>query len=121
MVCFRIILAYPKNPRPLVNMMMETRLKHLNRHMVGDLREKIEEKNIIYQSLFICDEEAVAFIRDLPAPIHVLTIHLLHGEQLLYSNTKYLKTTPPPPQDTLLKQLYWQAKSCEPRFSPPPS
>ena len=122
MVCFSIQVAHRKSDRQINDLVTEKRLKHLCHHMVSTLFKKEEEETTAFYLIHTCDEEAVALLRDLPQPIHVVHVQYLHDKTTLYQNRHYYKNTPriyPPRKNPILKDVYWLAMSCERRLQTP--
>jgi hypothetical protein len=113
MVCFDIVLAYPISPREASNQVFAQRIEHLRKHYRADSLGELYQGGLKLTRFAICDEDAIAFLRDVPNPTFCLSIALLRTDTLLYSNYKVTGQTRKPPQDSLLKQVYWTASKLE--------
>lgn len=101
--------------RSNVNISNETRLQHLLKHFCGDQVGKQTKQDYILYTIWICDTAAANFLRDLPEPFFVVFIRQKYNKELLYMNPKvrisYAKI--PLPKIEILRDVYWNAKSCE--------
>jgi hypothetical protein len=113
MVCFDVEIAYPLNKRTNVNQTFERRIEHLRRHHRGDILCQSFQGNLKHIRLAFCDEDTIAFLRDVPQPTFCVKIKLLRSDLFLYSNFKYTNTWVKPPKHLLLKKIYWTASSLE--------
>ncbi len=113
MVCFDVEIAYPISSRFQTNQTFERRIEHLRKHHRGDPLSQSFQGNLKHIRLAFCDEDAVAFLRDVPQPTFCVSIKLLRSDLLLYSNFKYTTTWVKPPRHPLLKKIYWTASSLE--------
>ena len=118
MVCFDIVLAYPLSSRHRANEVFDQRLEHLRKHYRADSLGELYEGGLKLTRFAICDEDAVAFLRDVPNPTFCISITLLRSDTLLYSNYKATGQSIRPPQHLLLKQVYWTAAKLE-KWQPP--
>lgn len=113
MVCFTITIAYPLSSRERNNDAYEVRIEHLRRHYRADTISQSYEGNEKHVSFAICDEDAVAFLRDVPHPTVCISIGFLRSDILLYSNYKRTGIFIQPPQHLLLKRVYWRAAQLQ--------
>ncbi len=113
MVCFDIVLAYPVSPRWQSNEAFAARLEHLRKHYRADSLGETYEGNLKLIRFAICDEDAVAFLRDVPNPTFCISIFLLRTNTALYSNYKATGHYTKPPRHPLLKQVYWTASKLQ--------
>lgn len=116
MVCFDVYIAFSLYRKDSANLVNLKRLDHLAKHYVGDIRGMWVEDNYQHCRILLCDEDAVGFLRDVPDPVFAYKIQLLHKNTALYSNYKWSKQSIRPPQDPLLKKVFWMASSLERRF-----
>jgi hypothetical protein len=118
MVCFDIHLAFEVHQRSVVNDQNLRRIHHLAKHCLGTLETISYEKGFAFCNIHLCDEDAVAFLRDVPQPVFVTTIKMLRSPVLFYSFYKWSGTEVRAPKLLLLKNVFWMAKSLESRFTP---
>ena len=109
MVCFTITIAYPLSSRSKGNIAYEERIEHLRKHYRADSISQVYEGNENHLMFAVCDEDAVAFLRDLPPSTVCLSVGILRTNILLYSNYKRTGTFVQPPRHLLLKKVYWRA------------
>lgn len=119
MVCFTITIAYPLSSRERNNLVYEQRLEHLRKHYSADAIGQSYEGNEKYMTFALCDEDAVAFLRDLPQPTICISIRILRSDLLLYSNYTRTGTFVQPPRHLLLKKVYWRASQLQKWASKP--
>jgi hypothetical protein len=113
MVCFDIVIGYPVSSRRESNSTFDTRIEHLRKHYRADSLGEAYEEGLKLIRFAICDEDAIAFLRDVPSPTFCLSIALLRKDTLLYTNYKATGQYTKPPQHPLLKQVYWTASKLE--------
>ena len=113
MVCFDIEIAYPISERYQTNRTYERRIEHLRDHYRGDLLSQRFEGNLKLVRFALCDEDGVAFLRDLPQPTFCVSIKVLRTDVYLYTNYKHTKQVCTPPKHLLLKKIFWTASSLE--------
>ena len=117
MVCFDITLAYPLGNSYKGLLVQEQRMEHLRRYHNADILGSKTEDGVVYMRFAICDEEAVALLRDMPTPVYCVQIKILRTEGLLYSFWRLTQTKCVPPRDSkLLKDVYWSASQLERRL-----
>ncbi len=117
MVCFQIHLAFRLEKRDVINESNVHRFHHLAKHYLGTISSIIYDGSYCQSTILLCDEDAVAFLRDLPPPVFVTSIQILRSPVCLYSFYKWTKKQIRPPKNLLLKQVYWMASSLESRHS----
>lgn len=113
MVCFEIMLAYPVSERKRNNVVFDTRMEHLRKHYRADSLGETYDKNMKYTIYAVCDEDAVAFLRDVPNPTFCVSIKILRTDAVLYSNYKFTGKYIQPPHHLLLKKVYWRAAQLQ--------
>ena len=113
MVCFDVEIAYPVSERHQNNVVFEQRIEHLRKLHRGDILSKKFEGNLQHQRFSFCNEDAFAFLRDVPQPTFCVSIKLLRSDLYLYKNYKYTKQCVKPPKHLLLKKIFWTASSLE--------
>jgi hypothetical protein len=86
MVCFDIVLAYPVSSRWQSNEAFAGRIEHLRKHYRADTLGEAYDEGLKLIRFAICDEDAVAFLRDVPSPTFCLSIAMLRTNTLLYTN-----------------------------------
>ena len=121
MVCFQVKLIHALSKRRLRNLMVDQKLEHLFHHRSASLLEikYIPHKKQSIYTVLVCDEDAVALLRDMPPKILCLSIRLQKTNTLLYSNYKLTREWSRPPRDPLMKDVYWMASKLEPRNQSP--
>jgi hypothetical protein len=113
MVCFDIVLAYPLSPRHASNEVFAQRIEHLRKHYGADSLGEAYQGNLKLTRFAVCDEDAIAFLRDVPHPTFCVSIFLLRTTTPLYTNYKATGHYIKPPQHLLLKKVYWTASKLE--------
>ena len=113
MVCFTITIAYPLNSRYSVNDAYEVRIEHLRKHYRADCLSQSYEGHEKHITFAMCDEDAVAFLRDVPQPTTCISVGILRTDILLYSNCKRTGIFVQPPHNHLLKKVYWRAAQLQ--------
>lgn len=113
MVCFDIEIACPVSERNQTNQTYERRIEHLRRHYRGDPLSHRFEGSLKILRFALCDEDAIAFLRDVPQPTFCVSIKILRTNVYLYTNRKYTKQSCVPPKHLLLKKMFWTASSLE--------
>ncbi len=113
MVCFDIVLAYPVSPRAVSNETYSQRIEHLRKHYRADNLGETYDGNLKIVRFAVCDEDAIAFLRDVPNPTFCLCIKVLRTHAVLYSNYKATGHYTKAPKHPLLKQDYWTASKLE--------
>ncbi len=113
MVCFDIVIGYPVSSRWESNRAFDARIEHLRKHYRADGLGEAYEGDLKLVRLALCDEDAVAFLRDVPNPTFCLSIAILRTNTLLYTNYKVTGQYTKPPQHPLLKQVYWTASKLQ--------
>ena len=109
MVCFTVHIALPQPGRESNTLALERRIEHLVRHCNAQITQEQEIDKQRYYEIRVCNEDGVSLLRDFPSPFTVLKVDYLHTDGNLYTYRKHC----PPPRTTLLKQVYWLAKSTE--------
>jgi hypothetical protein len=116
MVCFDISIAYPLQRRYQTNILQEEKISHMIKYHNGDFLGGKQIDNEMHIRVAICDEDAVGFLRDIPAGAYCLQIKDLHKNTLLYSFWKVTNVEVLPPRyDLILKKVYWSASQLERR------
>lgn len=113
MVCFTITIAYPLSAREKNNMVYEQRLEHLRKHYRADSISQRYEGNEKHVTFALCDEDAIAFLRDLPQPTACVSVGIMRTDIVLYSNYKRTGVFVQPPHNLLLKKVYWRAAQLQ--------
>ena len=113
MVCFSIQLAYPYPSSDKANIVQEMRLEHLCKHYNVDIYEKNTIDNIVYITVAACNNDAIAFLRDVPQPISCVYVKFHKSEVYLYKNYTMLRETCIPPRNLFLKKVYWNASQLQ--------
>ena len=113
MVCFEIMMAYPLSNRKQNNAAFDTRMEHLRKHYRADSLGETHHNGYKYVIYAMCDEDAIAFLRDVPYPTVCVSIKILRSDILLYSNYKITRKYVEPPHHLLLKKVYWRASQLQ--------
>ena len=119
MTCFTITLVHPTGPHPTINLLNAIGLrKHIHRFR-ADKTLVIMRSDICKVTL--CDEEAAAFLRDLPAPFFVASVSILSPptlvERIFYLHSRIRRErVPPPHRNKILMDVFWNAMACETNF-----
>lgn len=118
MPCFTITVVYPPHKKDVVNRMNGTYfIKYVERYG-GVCRISAIADHAVYD-IILCDEDAAAFLRDLPEPFIVAYILYTSSGRLFYKHAKIQKRPiPPPHNDKVLMDVYWNASACERNFKP---
>ena len=120
MVCFEIIFAYPVQSREKVNAVQQEAVYHMIKYHNGDYLGSKHVGNEIHVKVAICDEDAIALLRDIPPTTYVVQITDKYKGSFLYSFWKATgKEIRPPRYDFLLKKVYWSASQLERRANLP--
>jgi hypothetical protein len=109
MVCFVVEILLPVQQRECNNAALQRRIEHLAHHTNASIWNMIRYDDQNYYQFRVCDEDTMTLLRDFPTPFSVLQINYLHSNENLYTYRKHHS----PPTVTLLKQIYWLAKSTE--------
>lgn len=113
MTCFDITIAYPIHERTNVNKSYDKHIDHLRKHYNANLLGTFVQNGEKHLRIALCDLDAANFLRDVPQPTYCIRIHLLRTGKILYTNRKSLWEWTPPPQDPILKKVYWSASQLE--------
>jgi hypothetical protein len=108
MVCFdiEISVAIPQRANQGA---MERSIQHLARHCNADIQKICQTNEAIDYKFRLCDGDGKTLLRDFPTPFNVKQITILRPETILYLHREHHE----PPRSTLLKDVYWLAKSTE--------
>lgn len=115
MVCFNILIAYSYSQRHVQNTMNEKRIEHLRRHYNADFIGGWIDGGIQFFELAVCDEDAIAFLQDIPPAVYCISVKILRSDALVYSYAKVTHVRTIPPKHPLIKQVYWAASQLERR------
>ena len=115
MVCFEVVFAFKQVPRRIVNVMVDHRLEHLFKQYSAELKDKAVESEMVLYKVLVCDEDAVRLLRDVPVQILCVEVRIRKTGSLLYSNAKLTRSWIRPPQQLLLRRVYWSASKLEPK------
>ena len=119
MPCFTITVMYPPHERHVVNRVNGTYFIKFIRRYGGVCRVSVLHGHPVYD-IILCDEDAAAFLRDLPEPYLVAYIVYTSSNKLFYKHAKIRRTpVPPPHNDKLLMDVYWNAVATERNFTDP--
>ena len=116
MPCFVITVVYPPHERDVVNRVNSTYFTKFIGNYRGVCNTSTMWNHTIYD-IVLCDEEAAAFLRDLPEPFIVAYILYRSSGQIFYKHSKIQREPIPPPRnDKVLMDIYWNASACEGNF-----
>jgi hypothetical protein len=115
MVCFLLQVVFPKQKRNVSQIAIESRIEHISKHYNADYTKALYNMTGTLFTFRVCDEDAIALLRDLPIPYCVLSIDILHRGVNLYTfkNHKQPEANGTPAEVKVLRDLYWFAKSAE--------
>jgi len=113
MVCFDILLAFSYSERDVQNTMNEKQLGHLRKHYAADFLGGWIDGGIQFLRLAACDTDAVGLLQVLPSSIYCVYVKILRTDTLLYSYYRVTGIRVKPPQNLLLKKVYWSASQLE--------
>ncbi len=118
MTCYTIFTLYPLQDNPRINLMNQRALQNLVRVHRANLITSGEMNNYIVSEVVLCDEDAAAFLRDLPEPYLIGAIVIRSQKVLFYTNPlmRTDKRPVPPRRGTVEKDIYWWAAKCEKRI-----
>jgi len=111
-------VVYPPHEKELVNNMNHTHfIKRVGRYG-GVCRLSTISNHTVYD-IVLCDEEAAGFLRELPEPFIVAYIIYSSSGQIFYKHAKIQREhVPPPHNNKVLMDVYWNASACEKNFKP---
>jgi len=119
MPCFYIVVSLPEEmPRRTMKAMNEKRLQLLLRTRNPHLC-KVKGTNEDY-AVALCDQDAIRFLNDIPAPLYVKEIRYLYDPKWLLFSNRWLSEAREPtikPLSLVEKDVYWAAKATE-RWTP---
>ena len=115
MVCFHIVLAYPVHQNNSANDVFFKQFNHMCKHLNAEYTFWYETKESIYIRVAICDNDAIALLRDIPSPVYCVSVKYSKNEDYIYKNYKVLQEEIRPPRDSFLKRVYWTASQLQRR------
>ena len=116
MPCFTIRVVYPPHERDIVNHVNSTYFTKFIGYYGGVCRILTVGRHIVYD-IILCDEDAAALLRDLPAPFIVAYVLYTVSSKLFYKHSKIQREhIAPPHNDKVLMDVYWNASACEKNF-----
>lgn len=114
MPCFTVFVVCPISANKVVNKLNNIYIKRHTLELRGYIALLDEVDNQYVYSVSLCDEDASVFLRDLLAPFFVSHIVYKYTTKLFYKNAHIQRPYVRPPRDNLLlKNIYWNAVSCE--------
>ncbi len=98
--------------------MNQRALQNLVRVHRANLITSGEMNGYVVSEVVLCDEDAAAFLRDLPEPYLIAAIVIRSQKVLFYTNPlmRTDKRPVPPRRGTVEKDIYWWAAKCEKRI-----
>ncbi len=118
MTCYTIFTLYPLQDNPRINLMNQRALQNLVRVHRANLITSGEMNGYVVSEVVLCDEDAAAFLRDLPEPYLIAAIVIRSQKVLFYTNPlmRTDKRPVPPRRGTVEKDIYWWAAKSEKRI-----
>lgn len=102
-----------------MKVMNEKRMRILLRTRNPQYFQKTSSDSLEYQ-VALCDEEAIRFLNDIPAPLYVKEIRYLYDPKYLLFSNRWLSDAEEPtikPFRLVDKAVFWAAKATE-RWTP---
>ena len=101
-----------------MNILNKRTIENLARAHRANLLSTGEMNTYSVSEITVCDEDAAAFLRDLPEPFLIAAIVIRLSKELFYTNPllKTEKRPVPPRRGSVEKDVYWWAASCEKRI-----
>jgi hypothetical protein len=120
MTCFSIIVCLADNmQKPSMRIMNEKRMQILLRTRNPQYFQKMKSDCLEYQ-VALCDQDAIRFLNDIPAPLYVKEIRYLYDPKYLLFSNRWLSDAEEPnikPLRLVDKGVFWAAKATE-RWTP---
>ena len=120
MTCFHILVCLPEHvSRPNMINMNEKRMRILLRTRNPRLLQKNTADGLEY-AVALCDQDAIRFLSDIPAPFYVKEIRFLYDPKWVLFSNRWIADAKEPnvkPIGLVEKDVYWAAKATE-RWTP---
>lgn len=120
MTCFSILVCLPEDlTRRNMKVMNEKRMQVLLRTRNPQYFQKTTENGYEYH-VALCDEDAICFLNEIPAPLYVKEVRYLYDPKSLLFSNRWLsgaKEVTVKPLTSVEKDVFWAAKATE-RWTP---